>query len=269
MTETLPQTSDIRTTPERRAPHHARANDGTRRLGPSPEEIRAICTEYELALAEANASFGCQSDEQVTEASDRYLRAQVAIEALGYCLPVTRRQMAPLQAAEDAFVTETAGLTRGDIELLSAATLRLANVRERAHRAVHRAVHRADAALTRANAALTRRVGARRPECRQRSAPQARSGGSTPTTRGGDSGDEPPGEPPGRPATLAEIEALIRRLVPDLVRRELDAHARRPASTATEDIAKRVTAIADDVAELVAKDAAEAHRRARAQKGGR
>jgi pseudouridine-5'-phosphate glycosidase len=66
------------------------------------------------------------------------------------------------------------------------------------------------------------------------------------------------------PATLADIERLIRRLVPDLVRRELEAHAGRLAAAPV----PLETAIADDdVAALVERSMVQV-RAARRRAGG-
>lgn len=180
----------------RRALQRAHAADArpwrarARQLGPSPEDIRAICTEYQSAEVAYATTERCGSAARVREACKRYVRAQIALEAIGDCMPVTRQSMAVLSAAEYEYTTRQYSSTLAREQCLSI----LGVFRERMLDGVQR-----DLALD--GAALTRCAVPRRPAHRQQSRQRSRAIAVAKSTVGGDSGDddgEPPGdEPPG------------------------------------------------------------------------
>lgn len=201
----------------------ARATDarpgGARRLGPpSRDEIRAVCAEYRSAESAYATVGGCGSVARVREACDRYVRAQVALEAIGMSLPETHQSMAELSSAEDEYARGermllAPNVTYVDPEVWAAkdrAAIRLEQTRERVLRGVAQRLERAPS---------KRRALPHPPERRPRQRRSRSHRAVAKPTAGGDSGDEPPAEPPGDRRGAADITVIIERR-PDPARRE-------------------------------------------------
>lgn len=219
MHETLPELCDSRTT--------------VRCPGPGPDDIRAAWAEYQSAKSASAATFGCGSVELVLEASDRCMRAEdtidVLCEALGRSLPAARRHIDAARAAQASYVAETEHMTPADIVEASNAALRLEERLARARRGIVKVSLAAGPAKSMDAAPCTEARRSERPRQRSHRRQAKPAGGDD----DGDGGGESPGAPaPGAPATLAEIERLICRLVPSLVRAELQAHDQRSTTPA-------------------------------------
>lgn len=188
----------------RRANQRALASDArpwrarARRLGPSPEDIRAIHRESELADIEmgairTDARAGRCRQERFDAGLDRCNRSHAAQRAIAWSDPAAAARMRAADRALDASVDATLARRSGnpgDPEVLAT---------ERAARAAwFAAADTADRAVTVAISCCARAATSRLPRSRARQRRSHRAAARP--TAGGDSGDggEPPEpEPPG------------------------------------------------------------------------